>query len=216
LRHVQSQVAEPFSSLQGLCAGIAGDALQLLVAAAPAVAYLELSFGPRSSFTLYFGVLTTSSGEQQQLPPPPPPPAMIPLTSLPCLRSLHLAFPSGTVLARDNIAVLQQLSPQMLMLRISCYTRDDVRVDTFTDADLAALLERLPRLRQLSLGFVGQLTAAAFCIAGEACRELQAVFFPRMCFLWALEGARAQPLFPHLCFLNCRLPRSHPETSAFS
>ncbi len=42
----------------------------------------------------------------------------------------------------------------------------------FSDADFAALLVRLQRLGVLRFEVEGQLTAAAFSIAGEACRDL--------------------------------------------
>jgi hypothetical protein len=76
---------------------------------------------------------------------------------------------------------------------------NNVQVNTFAKTDVVVLLKHLLRLRQLSYGFVGQLTAAAFCIAGEVCRELQTVFFPCTCFLWAHEEqVHAQLLFLQL------------------
>jgi hypothetical protein len=74
------------------------------------------------------------------------------------------------------------------------------------DEDLAAVVGRLPRLARLEICAGGRSTARAFCIVGEACRELDELFLPCKCLLWALEGAPEQTLFPQLQVLGCGEP----------
>jgi hypothetical protein len=168
------------------------DSLPLLVAAVPGIVDLKLSIGFR-------GVTLP--------PPPPPPPALGALTTLHELRALQLLLLEGMMLTSADVAAsLLQLPPQLRVLSIACRL-PPLRIDRFSDIDFAALVGRLPRLIELKLGVVAQLTGAAFRIAGEACRDLEKLALECKCYLSPLEGSHALPLFPRLNELsNCQQP----------
>jgi hypothetical protein len=187
-------VGQPFDGLRELDASIANDALPLLVAAVPNVVDLKLFFYKHGRFTTRTAAPATQEAQ-------PTPPAFIALSSLHALRRLSLVFPDGTTMTRADVAVLDQLTP--LLRELSFW----LGVADFTDAHFAALLARLPHLTVLRFKVVGQLTAAAFRIADEACRELRELSLTCKCYLWALEGARVHPLFPQLRKLSSADPQ---------
>jgi hypothetical protein len=84
----------------------------------------------------------------------------------------------------------------------------------FCDADFAVLLSHLPCLELLEFHVhtaPRQLTAAAFRIFGEACRQLQSLSLMCKPFLWDLEGACEKPLFPLLGGLRSYNPSGDHE-----
>jgi hypothetical protein len=144
-------------------------------------------------------------------PPPPSPPrdTLDLLLLLRGLRKLKVCFPPDTVFTRvDIVPPLLELPLQLRELSLRC--REDgyshIRFDGFADTDLAAVVRRLPRLARLEICAGGRLTARAFRIVGEACREIDELSLPCRCLLCALEGAPEQPLFPQLQVLECGEP----------
>ncbi len=196
LRRVLQRVAQPFSALRILSGGVASDAFGLLVEAAPLAETLMLSIrGPRTGGGSYISFTTLPEAALLPLP------ALGELGRLGRLRELRLAYPRGMALTRSHLAALQHLPPQLRSLELDGAGGRMLFVRDFCDTDFAALVGRLRRLKQLIFhvrAAPGRLTAAAFRIAGEACRELARLSLVCKPFLWALEGARETPLFPLL------------------
>jgi hypothetical protein len=218
-------VLQLFPALRELCAKLlCSDALPLLVGAVRDIEHLELAFGgPCLGTSLFIAPAQSTASTpspfpflQQLAPAPAPPPPPLPpwdtldlLLPLRGLRKLKVCFPQDTVISRNDIVrPLLELPQQLRELSLRC--RDDgyshVRFEDFADADLAAVVGRLPRLTRLKIGAGGRLSARAFRTVGEACRELDELSLPCKCLLWALEGAPQQPLFPKLQVLECGEP----------
>jgi hypothetical protein len=195
LRHVLQRVAQPFPVLRSLHAQVASDALGYLAEAAPLVAELQLIFrGPGAGSGRFVAYPTALEAARLPLP------ALGTLAQLRHLREVRLTYPSGMAPMRGDLAPLQQLPPQLRHLELTG-AAGDLYLRDYCDADFAALVSHLPRLVVLEF-YVrtapGRLTAAAFRIAGEACRQLELLSLICKPFLWALEGACERPLFPLL------------------
>jgi hypothetical protein len=193
LRTIVRRVARPFPALRELHADVESGAMSVLVAAVREVEELKLAF-------------STRDGSQ---PLPPPPPALGEVASLHQLRSLRLMLSDSVVFTRaDAAAALGQLPRQLRVLSIQCDV-GHVRINGFSDGDFASFVARLPRLTALTFDVTGQLTAAAFRLAGEACLELEELALVCKCYLSALEGSRVKPLFPRLKVLESHEPQAH-------
>jgi hypothetical protein len=225
LHGVMRDAWQSFPALQELRADLlSSDALPLLVGAVHDVEHMELAFGQPRLGTMFFNVPSQSSAStpllfpftQQLAPAPAPPPPPLPpqdtldlLWPLCSLQKLKVCFPQDTVFTRKDIVppLLEQLR-QLRKLLLRC--REDgfshICFNGFADADLAAVVERLPRLAKLEICAGGRLTACAFRIVSEACCQLDELFLPCKCLLWALEGAPEQPLFQQLQVLECGEP----------
>jgi hypothetical protein len=181
--------------LCNLQAHVASDALGYLAEAAPLIAKLQLIFrGPGAGGGRFVGYPSTLEAARLPLP------ALGTLAQLCHLREVRLTYPPGMAPTRGDLAPLQQLPPQLCHLELKG-AAGDLYVHNYCDTDFAALLSHLPRLELLEFhvrAAPGRLTAAAFRIAGEACRQLQSLSLMCKPFLWALEGAREKPLFPLL------------------
>jgi hypothetical protein len=125
------------------------------------------------------------------------------------LRQLKVCFPPDTVFTRnDNVPPLLELPVQLRQLSLRCRQNrySHIRFDGFANADLAAVVRRLPRLTRLEICAGGHLSVRAFRVVGEACRKLVELSLPCKCLLWALEGALQRPLFPQLQVLEYGKP----------
>jgi hypothetical protein len=222
LRAAMLHVAQPFPALRELRAAVlTSDALPLLVAAVPKIESMALTLGQHGNRTYLFSTAASPSAANSTLSPSPPvqptqPPPLFPppklslLSTLGSLRKLLLQFPRRMAVARDDlVTLLLQLPAQLRELSAQCLEGGHyLRLEGFADADLAAVVARLPRLTTLCIGAGGSLSPRAFRIAGEACRELEELSLVGKCFLWALEGAHKRPLFPQLQVLESWEPQA--------
>jgi hypothetical protein len=98
--------------------------------------------------------------------------------------------------------------PELQALRLTYLDAwsDDLARLPVTDADLRAVVSRLPNLVELTMEATAPFTSRAVRYVGEHCRQLQSLSLDAELVVSELEGASVPVLFPHLQLLELRLP----------